>query len=245
MGHLSLEQKNTLHQALLQNKEELDKLLADSLHFGMAESLAERTGELSAYDNHPADIASELFEREKDLALSYHARNERGNVDAALKRINDDNYGVCAYCGEPIPYERLQAVPETEYCIKHTPIQTVSENRPIEESFLMPPFGRNDFDKRYNETEFDSEDAWQAVSQWGTSDSPAMTEDPGLDYDSLTIESDENVGYVEDLESFLATDLYGTDTFIVRNHAYYSYLDRQDGDPLLVPVTDSDENDNE
>ena len=32
-------------------------------------------------------------------------------IDAALKRIDDGTYGTCANCGEPIPAERLEAVP--------------------------------------------------------------------------------------------------------------------------------------
>ncbi|MCL6456771.1 MAG: TraR/DksA C4-type zinc finger protein [Gorillibacterium sp.] len=229
MEHLTLEQKNTLHEALLQNKAELDKLLAHTDHFGLLESLSESTGELSTYDNHPADIGSEVFERGKDFALNEHTKIEREQVEAALQRMENASYGTCAHCGEPIPYERLQAVPETAFCIKHTPVQHVSTSRPIEESLMDPPFGRTSFDEKDNETEFDGEDAWQAVSSWGTSESPAMAEDPEVtDYTSLTIESDENVGYVEDLESFLATDLYGNGTFVVPNKAYYAYINRQD-----------------
>lgn len=33
-------------------------------------------GELSSYDNHPADTGTELFEREKDIALNDHAEYE-------------------------------------------------------------------------------------------------------------------------------------------------------------------------
>lgn len=242
MNHLTLDQKNALYQTLQQRQAELNKLLKNSGHFGMTESLSESTGELSAYDNHPADVGSEVFERGKDIALNAHAEQERRQVEDALARIQDGRYGTCASCGAAIPYERLQAVPETAYCIDHTPAREVSTDRPIEEELLRPPFGRTSFDERDDETEFDGEDAWQAVSQWGTSDSPAMAEDSEvLDYDSLAIEADENVGYVEDLESFLATDIYGGHTHLVRNKAYYAYLERHEGDPLLELNPDEDD----
>lgn len=242
MEHLSHDQINSLHQALLQRQAELNKLLQDSDHFGISESLAESTGELSAYDNHPADVGSEVFERGKDIALNAHAEQERRNVEAALERIKSGRYGTCATCGSAISYERLQAIPETAYCIDHTPVREVSDDRPVEEEILRPPFGRTSLDERDDETEFDGEDAWQAVSQWGTSDSPAMAEDSEIrDYDSLAIEADENVGYVEDLESFLATDIYGEHTHLVRNKAYYAYLQRHEGDPLLEVNPDEDE----
>ena len=36
---------------------------------------------------------------------------------AALDRVRDGTYGRCACCTEPIPYSRLQVVPETSTCV--------------------------------------------------------------------------------------------------------------------------------
>jgi RNA polymerase-binding transcription factor DksA len=41
-------------------------------------------------------------------------------VDAALGRLADGSYGVCATCGERIADERLAAEPTTEACGQHT-----------------------------------------------------------------------------------------------------------------------------
>jgi DnaK suppressor protein len=38
-------------------------------------------------------------------------------IDEALERIEAGTYGVCAVCGEPIPDERLEAVPYATLCI--------------------------------------------------------------------------------------------------------------------------------
>jgi DnaK suppressor protein len=38
-------------------------------------------------------------------------------VDAALKRIESDEYGLCQMCDEPIALLRLQAQPHTANCI--------------------------------------------------------------------------------------------------------------------------------
>jgi DnaK suppressor protein len=38
-------------------------------------------------------------------------------VRAALRRFDEDEYGVCAACGEEIGYGRLEAQPETPFCI--------------------------------------------------------------------------------------------------------------------------------
>ncbi|WP_040948457.1 TraR/DksA C4-type zinc finger protein [Gorillibacterium massiliense] len=236
MRHLTRDQLTHLHQELIQEKTELDKLFSHTDNFGLSEALSDSIGELSTRDNHPADIGSEVFERGKDLALNDHAEKKLMDVETALALFEKKEYGICARCGKPIPYERLEALPTATCCIEHSTDNHVSEDRPIEEEMMEPPFGRTSFDERDDETEFDGEDSWQAVASFGTSTSPAYTEAAEItDYDDLYIESDENVGYVEDLESFLATDIYGEGVFVVRNKAYYHYLDHKEGEGLLEP----------
>ena len=46
--------------------------------------------------------------------LSLHARN----LEQALDRIRSGTYGLCASCHGPIHRERLEALPETEVCLK-------------------------------------------------------------------------------------------------------------------------------
>ena len=38
-------------------------------------------------------------------------------VNNALKRIHEDRYGDCLRCGEPISEARLQAKPDTPFCV--------------------------------------------------------------------------------------------------------------------------------
>jgi DnaK suppressor protein len=39
-------------------------------------------------------------------------------VDAALARISDGSFGVCASCGDNISARRLEALPWTQYCLR-------------------------------------------------------------------------------------------------------------------------------
>ncbi|MBW3632451.1 MAG: TraR/DksA family transcriptional regulator, partial [Chloroflexi bacterium] len=39
-------------------------------------------------------------------------------VNAALERMNNGNYGECQRCGNPIGAERLEAFPYVAYCIE-------------------------------------------------------------------------------------------------------------------------------
>jgi DnaK suppressor protein len=67
--------------------------------------------------NHIADGATEVFGRERDLALRSNAQDLLEQVEAAIKRIDEGRYGICARCGQPIAADRLQALPYAIYCI--------------------------------------------------------------------------------------------------------------------------------
>lgn len=76
-------------------------------------------GELSsaAGDQHLADHASEMLDREVDESLEVNAEEIVREIDAALVRIDAGTYGVCGSCGKPIPEERLDAVPYAVLCV--------------------------------------------------------------------------------------------------------------------------------
>jgi RNA polymerase-binding transcription factor DksA len=74
-------------------------------------------GELSFADQHPADVASETFEREKDVSILENVDEQLRDVEGALKRLDDGTYGRCEICGKDIGDERLRARPEARYCV--------------------------------------------------------------------------------------------------------------------------------
>jgi RNA polymerase-binding transcription factor DksA len=71
-----------------------------------------QVGELSAYDQHPADQGSETFEREKDLSILEGLETELAEVEAALRRLDEGTYGIDEVTGERIDPARLDARPE-------------------------------------------------------------------------------------------------------------------------------------
>ncbi|ANS75094.1 molecular chaperone DnaK [Paenibacillus yonginensis] len=226
MDHLTQTELQSLEEQLLERKQDLERRLEDNDHFGIEASLRDETGELSTNDNHPADVATEMFERSKDLSLLEHAEMELTRVNEALLRMQEGSYGICETCGAAIDPERLKAIPETCYCREHSPQQFVSARRPVEEELLYPPFGRTSFDERDDETEFDGEDAWQIVESYGSSTSPAYAEDNEVDdYNDLEIEaSGELDGFTEAFESFVATDIYGSNPVFYRNGVYRKHM---------------------
>ena len=73
--------------------------------------------ELSTVDQHPADVATETFEREKDESIIQGFEIELGEIEDALGRIEDGTYGRCETCREPIGEARLEAMPHARYCV--------------------------------------------------------------------------------------------------------------------------------
>jgi len=67
--------------------------------------------------NHLADDATEVFTRERNLAVRNNARDLMVQVEAALQRLDEGTYGTCARCGREIAVERLEALPYATLCI--------------------------------------------------------------------------------------------------------------------------------
>lgn len=88
---------------------------------------AELRRELIALDRRllserPADSTETRFVPTHDLSVALLAASDtvvrRDLVASALARLADDTYGMCARCGEPIPYGRLLVMPEATHCLQ-------------------------------------------------------------------------------------------------------------------------------
>ncbi len=73
--------------------------------------------ELSLVDQHPADVATDTFEKEKDLSILEHVDAQLVDVDRALGRLEQGSYGTCEACGRRIDDDRLRARPAARFCI--------------------------------------------------------------------------------------------------------------------------------
>jgi RNA polymerase-binding transcription factor DksA len=108
----------------------------------------EAIGELSVYDNHPADYGTEMYERSKDVGLLENTRQQIAEIEEAQSAIEEGDYGYCHNCGQSIPESRLIALPRTLFCIqcKRQQEDMDEDNRPVEEDNVF----------------FAGEDAWGA-----------------------------------------------------------------------------------
>jgi DnaK suppressor protein len=92
---------------LAQHRERVQKLLADTAQ-------REDDGELSHVDQHPADDAQFLADEEVDEGLRERLRQELAAIERAERRLAEGSYGRSVESGEPIPAERLEAIPWAE-----------------------------------------------------------------------------------------------------------------------------------
>jgi DnaK suppressor protein len=106
-------------QLIVKERERLTGLIREREAEGLGQSERDNTSELSALDQHQGDIGTETFEREKDFSLLEQFEAEIGDLDAALRKIDEGVYGLCEVCGKEIEPDRLEAMPGTRTCIEH------------------------------------------------------------------------------------------------------------------------------
>lgn len=63
------------------------------------------------FDEESGEGDTIAVERNRDLALASRAQEMIGEIDHALTKFDDGTYGICEISGEPIPKERLEAIP--------------------------------------------------------------------------------------------------------------------------------------
>lgn len=230
---LDAKQTETLKTELHEMKNHLIKTEKET---DIKNSPLEEVGELSMYDNHPADMGTELFEREKDVALNVHAGSELTKVENALQAMEDGSYGKCEVCQTEIPFDRLEAVPYTTLCIEHATEQEVPQDRPVEEDILIMA-NPNSFADRRPGAFRDGEDSFQEIAKSGTSETPS---DFSGDHDSYNTLYDTGIadGATEEIEEFTGTDIKGQSRGFVRSDASEKYEAELDSEGIESPLGD-------
>lgn len=73
--------------------------------------------EFPDYGDSTEDNAVEVADYTKNLSFERQLEDDLRDVEKALKRIGEDNYGTCQYCGKEIEIERLKIRPESTACV--------------------------------------------------------------------------------------------------------------------------------
>ena len=99
------------------HKERHADILDDMENLNLGENDSNDITELSNYDNHPAEIASELFDIGQQMALKKLQEKEIEEIERAKKKIEEGTYGICEGCGSSIDPKRLELLPHAKLCI--------------------------------------------------------------------------------------------------------------------------------
>jgi DnaK suppressor protein len=108
--------ENDKEQRLAELSEQRDRTLAE-----IARLQAEARAEIepaSAGDEDLVDAAADIYERSKVLSFIQRLEEKVEQLGRAIQKVEEDSYGICEVCGEPIPPERLEIVPETTLCVR-------------------------------------------------------------------------------------------------------------------------------
>lgn len=64
------------------------------------------------------DEATRTMSRRLLMSIGDKSLDTLRQIEEALERIDDGEYGICAECEEPIPEGRLELVPHAIFCVR-------------------------------------------------------------------------------------------------------------------------------
>ncbi|HOO20073.1 MAG TPA: TraR/DksA C4-type zinc finger protein [Kiritimatiellia bacterium] len=105
-------------RAMLQKQLELvqgnlNALAGDNLKRSPLDS----TGDISSHSTHMADHGTDNFDRELALSLASSRQDSIYEIEDAIRRIDEGEYGTCQSCGKPVERPRLKALPFAKKCV--------------------------------------------------------------------------------------------------------------------------------
>ena len=70
------------------------------------------------YDSNFADSSQVTAERGEAEALAHTLKETLAEVEHALEKLEQGEFGKCEKCGKEIPAARLEAMPASRFCIE-------------------------------------------------------------------------------------------------------------------------------
>ncbi len=110
----SAAETETIRAALAERRDELREEYTSTLS-EINEMQRDRLTDSAGDDQ--ADTGTKTFEREQEISLANTILERVTQVERALERLDEGNYGWCERCGNPIPVERLAAFPSATLCV--------------------------------------------------------------------------------------------------------------------------------
>jgi RNA polymerase-binding transcription factor DksA len=101
-----------------------DRSGSDDLEARLRAELASAQASVVALEAEYADVLADpgVIQEDRDgtRRVLEESRGTRDAAQRALDRFTSGTYGRCVTCGQPIPAERLEAIPDAETCVSCT-----------------------------------------------------------------------------------------------------------------------------
>ncbi|MFA6554426.1 MAG: TraR/DksA C4-type zinc finger protein [Candidatus Paceibacterota bacterium] len=106
---------------LLEEKKDLETELGEvaQKNPSLAQGWEATSGNMDVDPADENEVADKFEEYEGNKGVMEKLEKQLNEVNSALERINNGNYGICEVCKEPIEKERLEANPSSKISIKH------------------------------------------------------------------------------------------------------------------------------
>ena len=105
-------------ELLLKHKERALEGIRHVSEDTLKKSQKDAAGDISGYTLHMADVATDAYDKEFSLGLASNDRDLLLQIEDALKRIEDGEFGACQQCSKGITKVRLRALPFARLCLK-------------------------------------------------------------------------------------------------------------------------------
>ncbi len=114
MTTFSKEFLDEINTTLIAQKKKIEHELGS---FATKESEDDYKSKFPDYGNKDDENAEEVATYETNLRLEETLEKELRDINSSLKKMEEGTYGVCKYCKEPIPENRLRARPTSGSCV--------------------------------------------------------------------------------------------------------------------------------
>ncbi len=107
---MTIKEKEQVKQYLVKSKVKLEKHIVDLEELTQPIEPDCAIGRVSRMDA--------INNKSVNEAALVTAMDKLKNINLALERIDDEKFGICIQCGQPIPIQRLVIMPESSKCVR-------------------------------------------------------------------------------------------------------------------------------
>ncbi|WP_411698381.1 TraR/DksA family transcriptional regulator [Conyzicola sp.] len=112
---LTGEQQQSMRDMLVADRDSTEALVTQLV--ADLDSFTGARADSATDDEHDPEGPTLAFERSQSAAILGQTREHLEQIEQAIVRLDDGDFGSCATCGKTIPFARLEARPYSTQCV--------------------------------------------------------------------------------------------------------------------------------